>query len=530
MALMEYHHDQDAFIRSLILLPSAVLLLLTFYLISLAIYNVWFHPLASFPGPKAFAASRIPYLRLALTGRLVFTVAELHDRYGDVVRIGPDELSFINPTAWKDIYGHRQGHLSFQKDPMLYNTDTRGARALLSAFDADHTRMRRLLSHAFSEKALKEQEPVLQSYADLMIDGLHKQVKGAARGRVDIVKWYNWTTFDVIGDLSFGEPFNCLKDSKYHPWVSLVFDSVKSGVMINATKRFPKMLAKYIRPFFVSRSMYQKRLDHDNFSRDKVDRRMAMQTDRKDFLAYILRHNDEKGMKREEIYANAALLILAGSETTATLLSGVTYHLLKNPETLKTLVAEIRGAFTSDEDIHLAALNELKYLRAVLQEGLRMYPPVPGSMTRRVPPQGDSVCGLWVPGNTAVSVPQYACFHSDSNFHAADSFMPERWLPSSSDADSVFAGDSKTALQPFSVGPRNCIGKNLALSEMRLLLSKLLFHFDMQLERGTACVHENEIENEKKNDDTNNINDWVKSQTIYTLWQKGPLMVRLSER
>lgn len=97
--------------------------------------------------------------------------------------------------------------------------------------------------------------------------------------------------------------------------------------------------------------------------------------------------NTPEGMRTEEIEMTAGVLMIAGSETTATLLSGLTYHLLKTPNAYKKLVAEIRGAFRSEDQITMASTYDLKYLHAVLKEGLRMFPPVPGSLTRVVAPE-----------------------------------------------------------------------------------------------------------------------------------------------
>lgn len=95
--------------------------------------------------------------------------------------------------------------------------------------------------------------------------------------------------------------------------------------------------------------------------------------------------------------ANSSLLIVAGSETTATLLSGVTYLLLKNPDTLKRLVVEIRATFKSDADTNIVSVQQLPYLRACLDEGLRLYPPVPIGMPRVVPEGGAWIAETQVP-------------------------------------------------------------------------------------------------------------------------------------
>lgn len=109
-------------------------------------------------------------------------------------------------------------------------------------------------------------------------------------------------------------------------------------------------------------------------------------------------------MSREEIGATTEVLLLAGSETTATLLCGATFCLLKNPDSLQKLTDEVRNAFSSTADMTVRSLARLPYLQACLDEALRFYPPVPGTLARRVIPQGDVVNGQFIPGNVSLSV------------------------------------------------------------------------------------------------------------------------------
>ncbi|KFY12419.1 hypothetical protein V492_03889 [Pseudogymnoascus sp. VKM F-4246] len=460
------------------------------------IYNIYFHPLASYPGPKLHAATRLTFVYYNLTGQLPYRCHELHKKYGDVVRTAPDELSFINAGAWKDIYGHRQGHAPMEKDMTFYNRPTTGYDSIITANRADHSRQRRLISHAFSDKALREQEPLITGYVDLLIQRLRERADGRP---LDMVAWYNWTTFDLIGDLAFGESFGCLEACQYHPWISMLFTSIKAGAFVSSLKRYG---IKWMMALLVPKKLLKSRTESIELTKRKVMKRLEQGTSRPDFMSHILRHNDEKGMIVPEIITTSALLIVAGSETTATLLSGATFHLLKNPNVMEKLLKEIRGTFKKEEDIDFAGVNGLEYMLAVLDESMRMYPPVPTGMPRRVPADGDVICDRWVPGGTAVSVNNWSTYHSEANFREPNSFIPERFLD-----DPRFASDNKKALQPFSLGPRNCVGKNLAYAEMRLILARVLWNFDLEL----APESEN----------------WA-DQEIFSLWEKGQLHVKLT--
>ena len=175
------------------------------------------------------------------------------------------------------------------------------------------------------------------------------------------------------------------------------------------------------------------------------------------------------------------------------------FFLLHSPEHLSKLKAEIQGAFNTSEDFTLESLARLKYLNAVLQEGLRLYPPVPVGMPRRTPPAGATICGEYVPGDVAVAVHQFATFRSEAHFTRPTEFLPERWL-----GDPAFQDDNHAALEPFSVGPRNCLGKNLAWHELRMILATVLMNFDLSLAK-------------QSND------NWLVEQKSYLLWEKNPL-------
>ncbi|KAG9235555.1 cytochrome P450 [Amylocarpus encephaloides] len=446
------------------------------YTIGLAIYRLTLDPLAKFPGPKLNAITPIPGIRALLRGRIAFENKLLHDTYGPVVRVSPTELHFNSVQAWDDIYGHRPGHPNFHKDPVHVGSvePLTGVTTLTMADDANHARQRRALAHSFSQKALVDQEDIIQDYVRQYINHLSRMC--AAGESFNMVNWLNFTTFDIIGDLAFGEPFGCLESGQFHSWVSLIFETVKAGAMEQATRRFATA-GSVFQSFLLwclPEKGRQDRRDHLKFSTEKVMRRLQNpNTDHKDFIWYILKQKAKFDLHQDEIIVNSALFIVAGSETTANALSGMLARLVYNPDKYKKLCDEIRGAFEEEKEIRYEKLGELPYLNAVIEEGLRIHPPVPTGLLRTVPKDGDTVDGFWVPGGTAVSVGSWAASHNEKNFRDADKFIPERWIEKGYDTD------RKKAAQPFSLGPRGCIGKHLSYLEMRIILGRLLWNFDI---------------------------------------------------
>ena len=149
-------------------------------------------------------------MRAWLSGKYVQSVKDLHDKYGHVVRTHPNQLSFSSATSWKEIYGHTPGRKPFLKGS-FYEPMPGQVRTLVSVSDTSHhAKMRKSLSHGFSASALTAQEDLVHQYVDLLIHQLRRR-DGI---EVDAVKWYNYTTFDIIGELSFGESFGSLEAGK----------------------------------------------------------------------------------------------------------------------------------------------------------------------------------------------------------------------------------------------------------------------------------------------------------------------------
>ena len=215
-----------------------------------------------------------------------------------------------------------------------------------------------------------------------------------------------------------------------------------------------------------------------------VAKRIKNGSEHRDFLHYILRANDEKGMNPEEIHVNAFSLSIAGSESTATALSGIFFLILTHPDVYTQVVREIRTAHGTAEDVTLTSTNGLGYTDAVINEALRIYPPVAITLPRKVPPGGAMILGQHIEAGTTVGVNHYATYHHPLNFDKPEQFRPERWL-----------NELKTeAFQPFSYGPRNCLGKNVARAEIRLLLAKLLLRFDWKLEKNMEAWMEQDCQ------------------------------------
>lgn len=204
-----------------------------------------------------------------------------------------------------------------------------------------------------------------------------------------------------MGDLTFGEPLGLLEKSDYTPWVALIFQALKFATYLRALKSF--VIFRTILSLWVPKSLENMRNAHFRYSVDQVNKRLEAKTERPDIWGLVLRQGElGRGLSLKEMHSNAALFMGAGTETTATELSGLLYLLLKNPAKMAKLSGDIRGAFRYDEDITMEQISRVPYVQACLDEGLRLYPPVPTGLPRVVPSGGSMIADHFVPADVSI--------------------------------------------------------------------------------------------------------------------------------
>ncbi|EUC49786.1 hypothetical protein COCMIDRAFT_32802 [Bipolaris oryzae ATCC 44560] len=428
---------------------TGILVFVLLHVTGKVVYNLYLSPLAGYPGPKLWALSRLLWNYFNMKGRISWKIRELHDQYGPVVRIAPDELSYTTSGAWKKIYGQRNPEFVKALDGRgIAPASIGGQRSLMTEHQDRHLRLRRAIDPAFSQRALREQENYFQDHSDNLIEKLYQRCK---KEPLDMTTWYNLVAFDIVSDLAFGEPSGCVNNPD-QPWIQAILARAKAIVWFQLAVQYGFMdLLNWLTPKYVVES----RKKHIAMTEAKLKARVEAKNPGKDFMSYIL-ENDEK-LNHLELVMLSSNFIVAGSGTSAGGMSGLTYLLLRNPDKLEKLKREIRGQFKKRSDMTMQAVTSCKYLRACLNEGMRLYPPTPGSLPRFVPGKGEVIEGKWVPGGYAVGVNQLAAGHSEHNFKRAREFHPERWLD---EPDSEFQNDDRSAVQPFSYGQRACIGRS----------------------------------------------------------------------
>ncbi|KAI1074917.1 cytochrome P450 [Whalleya microplaca] len=463
------------------------------------IYNLYFHPLAKYPGPFWARASLFWRIWNSLGGRFHRKIQEGHRKYGDVFRVGPSELSFVTPTAAKAIYGQ----WPVGKPPIVkagwYEMLGAGFAESCLATEKDPkiaVRKRALFTPTLSNKALCEQEELIQSCAGAWIEKLGKL--GSGPDGLDLRKWYNIFSFEIFGKLAFGEPFGCIENENTLQWMDILGDHLFAISLMDNLRRIPIVLAaaKCIPSTWTLSNPY---FGIEIWTLTQYSRLSL--GEQKDFMSVCVDKVLKGEVSQEEMAAHCRTLLIAGGETTATAMTATTHYLLNSPECLEKLKQEIRERFSSLDEITIASTAKLPYLRAVIKEGLRIFP-VGAIGFPRISP-GMTVDGCYVPRGTEFYVSYWAETHDERYFHEPYTFKPERWIDPN-------CKDVKEASLPFSNGPRSCPGKDFAYAQMSLELSVLFLMYDLELVKPGL--------------------DWEDACRTHFLWYKPELKVRLHRR
>ena len=395
------------------------------------------------------------------------------------------------------------------------------AKPMISCDPVNHARHRRAVGNAFSERAVRSFEPVVGRFADILLERMEEEQDlndrndrkgGGGKGIINIMDWFHFAMFDMTSALVFGRPFGNLEKGEYHPWVGRVFPGMKLiawSLVVTAVPGLGRLVS-----WVLPRKLVEEARRHMQSIIDMVDARCrASEPHQADFMSYILPNVTGKGdnkssLSTDELYLNAQLLCIAGSETTASLLAGAVFF-LSRPENARhkdRLMMELQTQFASEQDMTPTSLSQkAPFLAAVLNECLRLYPPGAINMPRTVPAGGATIAGRYVPGGSIVGIAQFAAYRSATHWIDPLTFAPERWLASEAGYDR-YVGDRRDVFKPFSYGPRNCVGQSLAIAECRLIVAKLFRRFAVDVLPGQE--------------------GWMHQKTFLS-WDKPPLMVRL---
>ncbi|KFY09819.1 hypothetical protein V491_07956 [Pseudogymnoascus sp. VKM F-3775] len=364
---------------------------------------------------------------------------------------------------------------------------------------ADHTRKRKIVAHTFSAKSVMQFEQYMHQNLNELLrqwDIICQKAPAESKfARFDCLPWFAYLTFDTIGDLAFGAPFGMLKNgqdtieymdypggpSKYMRAVDALSRRGEAFAVLGCLPFLKKI--GHLLPDSFLRNGVRSGSQVAGIAIARVNERLAStatkESERVDILARLMEGKDSNGqpLGRKELTAEALTQLIAGSDTTSNTLTGIFYWLLKHPEVLAKLQAEVDSViFSPNDEVAFQTVKNLPYLRACMNEGMRIHSTSALGLPRVVPVDGPAVeiCGRKFEPGTVLSVPNYTIHRLESIWGPDSSqYRPERW--------ETLSDDQKKAFVPFGHGPRSCIGRNVAEMELTLAMATLVRRYDFVL-------------------------------------------------
>ncbi|KAH6971939.1 cytochrome P450 [Ilyonectria destructans] len=479
------------------LASCAVIIALLFVLEPLARYMWDPKKLRRFPNHNALSGiTNLGYIIERCRG---FRSKNLHKKHENnpIVRTGPNSLSFSSPDAIRAIYGHSTTCVKGD----MYAVPAGPHLSLLDVVNKeDHTRKRRYMSHALATRNLETWEFKVTDKVERLLrqfDRICEQnasSNNAAPAVVDFRKWSNLFTIEAIVEIALSHQLGCLDRGDDYVKITTVDGKEKQVRYIqclHAGKRATSTLVwstgwfRFFRAILTTvpgwfRSQWSKGSDFNamvhHLTRVRAERHRNGE-DLDDIIRCIIEDKDGqlRRLHNGEIEAEVSVLLDAGSDTTAIALTHVMYNLLRHPRTLNCLRKELDESLHGDDPVaSYDQVKNLPYLRACLDESLRLLPPVSFGLNRKTGPAGITIDGQWIPGGTTVAVPAYTAHRNPQLFPQPESYYPERWLEE-------MHKDAKFAFIPFSAGARGCIGRNITYIEQMVLIASLVQRYDLAL-------------------------------------------------
>ncbi|CAG8909672.1 unnamed protein product [Penicillium egyptiacum] len=443
---------------------------------SMLVYRGFFHRLGKFPGPFFARFSNLYLTMLSSKLHLYKEIGDLHETYGDYVRtgnvttpfwqsmfskyftnLGPTELSIVDPAAVQAIYGNQskatKGPWYTLLDPRVCLSFTRDKQ--------EHARRRKVWDRGFSTKAIRAYEPVVAKYAQQLVRSVERDLASP----IDMTRWFSYYAFDVMGNLAFGKSFNMIAAGKEANFMKTIRTDMTN---IGHLKHMP-----WIFPIILN----VPRLNANNLKfwkwiENQFLERSANEPEQRDIFSCILdayKKGPQSAQDTLNLHGDGYLIVVAGSDTTSTTLSHLWFHLAGD----KALTQKLQKEIDALEELNDDTISKIDLLDATIYETLRLHPAVPSGLQRVTPPEGMTIGKAYIPGNTVVQVPFYTIFRDPRAFERPTEFIAERWTTSPE------LVKDRSVFIPFNTGQWACVGRRLALMELRRVTAELLIRYDI---------------------------------------------------
>ncbi|KAI1111785.1 cytochrome P450 [Nemania sp. NC0429] len=460
------------------------------YVICLGIYRLYLSPIAHFPGPRLAALTGWyeAYFDLAEKGggQFPFEIRRMHEKYGPIVRINPDELHVDDPEYYDVLYSTNK---AYDKLERLQHRFSIPDATFSTVRSEDHKIRRSALAPFFSKTRVREQAGSVQGLMDAISDKLSTEYSGQNKP-VNIMDVWSALSADAIVSIVFDKPMDFYKFPDFRSPFTIAVNSVAIychitlhfGFFLTIINNLPDWLAMRVfppfRPVIEFRWVMEKQIA-DVLANQQAGTKPS--SGRKTVFSEMVASDIPRSELRPgRLLQEAQSLVGAGFETTAWTLTIGTFHILDNPSVLSRLKSELEEAMPDARNIlPLLELEKLPYLSAVSKEVLRI---AFGGVERlpRINRTGTMTYKQWtIPPGTPVSMDQYHMHTNTQVFPEPDVFRPERWLGDAKGPDGV--KPLTNYLTTFGRGTRMCLGLNLAHAEIYIGLATLFRRHELEL-------------------------------------------------
>ncbi|KAJ9608403.1 hypothetical protein H2200_007391 [Cladophialophora chaetospira] len=443
-------------------------------------------PLRTVPGPFLARFTKLWYLRNVWRGDFEKTNVALHKKHGSVVRIAPNYYSIDDADAIKTIYGHGTHFVKAKWYIASGNPKSETPDIFTELNPTRHAENRRKVAALYSMSSLVPMEQNAIDCAKILVG----KFTAFAEQRVsfNLQVWLQYFAFDTIALITLSKRFGFLDTGTDNAGMIAALDHYlrylsKVGIypewhsfLMRVLSFFPNTGSRYLGIF----TQQQVAEGQKTKPKSLLEKDEAKQTD--DFLTKLLRMHALQPDKFpiSAVFGTCMTNIGAGSDTTSVSLAGIMHQLMKSPATVAKLRQELDQAVEERGSTEILSFQEsqrLPYLQAVIKEGLRLHPATGFPMVRVVPKGGVQMCGRFFPEKTEVGVNTWVAHANKDMFGPdAEQFRPERWLE-----DPEKAAEMNRNILTFGAGSRTCIGKNISLLEISILIPELVRKFNFTL-------------------------------------------------
>jgi len=453
------------------------------------LFRRYVSPLRRYPGPFLASGTRLYSLILTARGRTHEEHVALHRKYGPIVRIQPNQLSFSSPEAARQILSPGKG---FHKTNFYWVFPPYGNPDVFTEIRENvHATKKRFVNQPYSLASFQALTPWIDKTIEILMNKLDSQVERAVEV-VDLGNFLHWFAFDVLGEMAFSSSFGFIEQEKDVDGAINFIDTVQQYDGIVGQIPFLDYFLR--RSPFWDYLPFVTPLANNHVTRTALGQMAAREdgtavVDRRDLLSQLFEahEKDPEKFDKGSVFAVAHGAIFAGSDSTASTMQTFMWNVLNNKPVYEKLTEEILNADRNLQLGEIVAWEEsqkcLPYFQACLKEAMRVGPAVGLAIYRKVPGLGADIDGVFVPGGTELAVNAHVLHKDKAIFGVdADVFRPERWLGKEGDEKSeARVKNMDRHMFQFGGGSHVCIGRNLAILEMNKVLPQILRRYKFEL-------------------------------------------------